>query len=420
MIGVFMLLSALFSAVETAFFSLEPAQIRRLKVDRPAVAAQLEKLLGTNVRALLGALLLADVCTTIPLMILCLAFMRDVEQFGLPFFAGTLLIFVIVVILCELIPKLIALRTPMRVATLGTRVVDRLMPFSEPFCRFLQNESDRVARWLAPDSLRKVMPLDEGELETLIRIGLEEGALQATESEIIQELLKLDSSTAGDCMLPRIDMFAIPDDLDEGELLPLLRSKRFRQVPVYAETPDEILGVLDVTRFLLMPEGTHYTEALTPPNYVPETMKALDLLRGFLRHPKRLAIVVDEFGGTEGIVTLADMIEQILSDALPSADHELYIENFGAGRLIVAGSARLDDLGERLNITFEEEGIDTIGGLLFNRLGAIPKPGEVITLHGLRITVRRASRKRIHELLIDPPSGAGRGEEGMDEEVDLP
>ncbi len=405
--------SALFSALETAFFSLEPARLRRFKEERPASAARLERLLEQNGRSLLGVLMLADVCINLLLILTVLEGVHRMEG-TLPYWASALVIFVIVVILCDLLPKLVALRAPLRVALLGAGLLEKLLPRLAPLCHFLQNGADRIAHRLAPDGSRPVMPLDEGELETLIQIGLEEGALQSTESEIIQEILRLGSKTAKDCMLPRIDMFAIPDDLEAEELLQLLREKRFRQVPVYAETPDEILGILDVKRYLLQPE-VPYLEQLSPPNYVPETMKALDLLRAFLRHPRRLAVVVDEFGGTEGIITLSDMMEQIVGDAIPSGEHGLYIENFGAGLLIVAGSARLDDLGERVGLDLEEEGIDTIGGLIFNRLGYVPKPGEVVELGALKITIRRASRKRIHELLIDPPARGDREEEEDDD-----
>jgi len=413
LIGVLMVVSALFSAVETAFFSLEPAQIRRLRVRNPAIARKLEKLLETP-RGLLSALLLADVCANLPLIILTLMLLDDLEQWGMPFWAGALGIFAVVVILCDLLPKMIALRTPLRTATLGTRLMAPLLPRLAPLCHALQNASDRLARRFAPDSLRKIMPLDEGELETLIQIGFEEGALRAEESEIIQELLKLEGKTAKDCLLPRIDLFAVPDDLDNEALFPLLHAKRFRQVPVYAETPDQIVGMLDVKRFLLSREE-HYTEVLTPPSYIPATMPALDLLRALLRHPERVAIVVDEFGGTEGIVTLSDMIEHIVSDAIPSGDQSLYIESFGPGHLMVAGSARLDDLSRRVGVDLEVEGIDTIGGLLFNHLGRVPQPGEAVELHGLKITIRRASRMRIQELLIATPAPSEPEEEADDE-----
>lgn len=399
-IGVLILFSAFFSAVETAFFSLRPEQIIRFKQTRPARARRLEKILD-NPRRLLSAILLADTCSNLPLIILCLLVMNSATQQSMPLLATAILLFSLVVILCDLMPKLIALRAPMRIASIGAIVMNRLLPFFDPFCRLLQHASERVAKLLTPQSSTPVQPLADGELETLIQMGAEEGVFQNTESEIIQEILKLGGKNARDCMLPRIDVFTIPDDLTNEEAITQLRAKRFRRVPVYADTPDNILGILDVKRFLLDPRN-HFTEQLTPPSYVPETMRAIDLLRSFLRHPQRMAVVVDEFGGTEGIVTLADIIDHIFSDALPSGDQELYIANFGAGRLIVAGNARLDDLSERLDMRLEVEGIDTVGGLLFTRLGYLPTPGEVIELGELRITIRRASRKRVQEMLIEP------------------
>jgi CBS domain containing-hemolysin-like protein len=226
---------------------------------------------------------------------------------------------------------------------------------------------------------------------------------------MIQEIIKLGDKTAKDCMTPRVDAFAVPDDLTHDELIPRLREKRYRRVPVYGETPDDIEGVLDVRAFLLNTD-TPYTEQLVAPSFVPETMKAIDLLRSFLKHPQGLAIVVDEHGGTEGIVTLADIIEEIISDAVPLAEHGLYIETV-AGGLIVNGSARLDDLNEMLSVKLVEEGIDTIGGLLFNRLGSLPKPGTEVKIDDLTLTVRRTSRKRVEELFIALPETLPPGEE---------
>ena len=163
-------------------------------------------------------------------------------------------------------------------------------------------------------------------------------------------------------------------------------------------------------RAFLLNTDTPYTEQLIAPSFVPETMKAIDLLRSFLKHPQGLAIVVDEHGGTEGIVTLADIIEEIISDAVPQAEHGLYIESV-AGGLIVNGSARLDDLNELLSVQLEEEGTDTIGGLIFNRLGGLPKPGAEVEIDGLTMTVRRTSRKRVEEVFIVQPEAPPLGEE---------
>ena len=408
-IGALAFCSALFSAIETALFSLQPHHIERLKTRRADFAAALGRLME-NPRRLLSAILLADALVNLPLIILCLFLLRALEGPGVPYWAEALLIFALVVFICDLMPKLAALGNPDRFARLGVRVMRGLTPVFDPIARQLQRLSESVADAVTPEALKTGHFLSEDELETLVTVSAEEGALHETEREMIQEIIKLGDKTAKDCMTPRVDAFAVPDDLTHDELIPRLRAKRYRRVPVYGETPDDVEGVLDVRAFLLNPE-TPYTEQLIAPSFVPETMKAIDLLRSFLKHPQGLAIVVDEHGGTEGIVTLADIVEEIISDAVPQAEHGLYIESVAEGRLIVNGSARLDDLNELLSVKLREEGIDTIGGLIFNRLGVLPKPGEQMEIDGLRVTVRRTSRKRVEEVLIVQPE-APQMEEG--------
>jgi putative hemolysin len=140
-------------------------------------------------------------------------------------------------------------------------------------------------------------------------------------------------------------------------------------------------------------------------------MKAMDLLRGFLTHPQGLAIVVDEFGGTEGIVTLSDIIEEIMSDAAPLGDADLYIEPLEEGRFLVSGNARLDDVSEHLGFELEAEGIDTIGGYVFNRLGYLPPSGTRFEMPRLAVTIRRVARKRIEEMLLEQTACFEDGEE---------
>jgi putative hemolysin len=207
-------------------------------------------------------------------------------------------------------------------------------------------------------------------------------------------------------MTPRVDTFALADDLTNEEAIARLKEKRHRRVPVYVDTPDQVLGIIDVKRFLLDPTE-HYTEGLMLPSFVPETMRALELLKLFLTHAQGLAIVVDEFGGTEGIITMSDIVEEILSDAVPTGDVDLYIEPLEPGKFLVSGDARLDDLSEHLGFEIEAEGIDTIGGFVFNRLGYLPPSGTQLEIPRLAITVRRAGRKRIEEILLEKTTGAG-------------
>ena len=392
--------SALFSGLETALFSLKPHQIRRLEAHYPSLTKFIQ-LFRENPRRVLNVLLLGDAMVKVPLVVLSLFFLWEGPLAArVPQWLAAIVIFAGIVLLCDLIPKLLALSLPYRLSAIGVFTLKTTIPLLDRVGRALENLSTAVVERITPKHLRTRARLSDEELETLVEIGEEEGALQEAEGEMIQEIIKLGDKTAKDCMTPRVDTFALPDDLTNEEAITQLKEKRHRRVPVYAETPDQIVGIIDVKKLLLDP-AQHYTEALVNPSFVAETMRAMDLLRGFLSHPQGLAVVVDEYGGTEGIITLGDIIEEIISDAAPLGDAELYIEPLDGGRFLVSGNARLDDLSEHLGFELEAEGIDTIGGFVFNRLGYLPPSGAQLEVPCLAITVRRAGRKRIEEILLE-------------------
>jgi CBS domain containing-hemolysin-like protein len=399
-IAILIFWSGLFSGLETALFSLKSHQLRRLEEKHPSLQ-QFIQVLRETPRQVLNVLLLADAVVNIPLVVLCLLLIWEAPLAArIPQWVAATVIFAVVVLLCDLIPKLLALSAPYRLSALGVFTLKALMPLLDRVGNLLEFASTALIKRLTPRGLQKRTRLSDEELETLVEMGEEQGTLHEAEGEMIQEIIKLGDKTAKDCMTPRVDTFALPDDLTNEAAIAQLKQRRHRRVPVYADTPDQIVGVLDVKPFLLDP-GEHYTERLLPPSFVPETMKAMDLLRGFLTHPQGLAIVVDEFGGTEGIVTLSDIIEEIISDAAPLGDADLYIEPLADGRFLVSGNARLDDVSEHLGFELEAEGIDTIGGYIFNRLGYLPPSGTQLEMPRLAVTVRRVARKRIEEMLLE-------------------
>jgi putative hemolysin len=399
-IVILIFLSALFSGLETALFSLKPHQLRRLEANHPALTKFIE-IFRANPRRVLNVLLLGDSAVKVPLVLLCLFLLwRGPFPTPLPLWPAAIVIFAVVVVTCDLIPKVLALSAPYRLSAIGAFTLQASIPLLDRVGRVLENASTFVAGFVTPVHLRTRARLSDAELETLVEIGEEEGALGESEGEMIQEIIKLGDNTAKDCMTPRVDTFAVPEDLTNEEAIARLKERRHRRVPVYAETPDNIVGIIDVKMFLSDP-SEHYTETLLAPSFVPETMRALDLLKLFLTHAQGLAIVVDEFGGTEGIITTSDIVEEILSDAAPRGDVDLYIEPLEEGKFLVSGNARLDDLSEYLGFELEADGIDTIGGLVFNRLGYLPTSGTKLELPRLAVTVRRAGRKRIEELLLE-------------------
>ena len=392
--------SALFSGLETALFALRPHHLRRLEANHPSLAGFIQTF-RENPRRILATILLGSTLVNVFLIVTCLALLWEGPHSAhLPQWLVALSLFAIIVFFCDLIPKLVALSAPYRLSTLGVFTLRALMPLLETVGSAFESISLAVVELVTPKHIRTRQHLSDEELETLIEIGEEQGTLQEAEGEMIQEVFKLGDKTAKDVLTPRVDMFAVPDDLTNEETIAQLKSRRHRRVPVYADSPDNILGIIEVKSFLLHPQ-THYTEAMVPPSFVPETMRALDLLRSFLARPQRMAIVVDEFGGTEGIVTISDIIEDIISDAAPLGDADLYIESLDEGRYLVNGKARLDDLSEKLGFDLDVSGIDTIGGYVFNQLGHLPEVGAQLETPRLKITVRRVSRRRIEELLVE-------------------
>src|SRR5216117_3696025 len=399
-IAVLIFSSALFSGVETALFLLKPHQLRRMEANHPGLTKFIQ-FFQDNPRRVLNVLLLGDGLVNVVLVVLCLFFLWEGPLAGrIPQWLAGIAIFAVVVLFCDFVPKLLALSAPYRLSAIGALTLQIAMPLLDRMGRGLETVSAYVVDLLTPVHLRTRARLSDEELGTLIEMGEEEGALYEGEREMIQEIIKLGDKTAKDCVTPRVDTFMLPDDLTNEDAIARLKEKRHRRVPVYADTPDQILGIIDVKLFLLDP-SEHYTGKLIAPSFVPETMRALELLKLFLTRPQGMAIVVDEFGGTEGIITLEDIVEEILGDALPRGDVDLYIEPLENGKFLVSGNARLDDLSEYLGFRIDAEGIDTIGGLIFTRLGYLPPSGTKLEIPRLAITVRRSGRKRIEEVLLE-------------------
>jgi putative hemolysin len=402
-ISILIFSSALFSGVETALFSLKRHQLRRLETNHPRLT-KFVQLFRENPRHVLNVLLLGDGLINVLLIILCLLFLWEGPLAGrITQWLAALVIFAIVVLLCDLVPKLLALSAPYRLSTIGAFALQISMPLLDRIGRGLESVSARAVDFLTPSRLHDRPHLSDEELKTLLEMSEEEGALYEGEAEMIHEIIKLGDKTAKDCMTPRVDSFMLPDDLTNDETISRLKKNRYRRVPVYAETPDQILGIIDVKLFLL-DASEHYTEKLIAPSFVSETMGALELLKLFLTRPQGMGVVVDEFGGIEGIITMEDIVEAILSDVMARDDVALYIEPLGNGKFLASGDARLDDLSEYLGFQIDAEGIDTIGGLVFTRLGYLPDSGAKLEIPGLEITVRRAARKRIEEILLEKTS----------------
>lgn len=402
------LASASFAAVETAIFSMSEHHRRRLQSKNPSKASRVEDLFDKP-EAAGNALMLAEALSTLPLIVILL-YLQGALGLGnnAPGWLVAIAVFGVVIVLCDLLPKVIALTAPVRVSLAGANMASKLVQWLNPACEWFEASCERVVQMLFSRGIAPIPHLTDDELETLVEIGRDEGTLNEMESKVIREILRLEGKSAKHCMTPRVDAFFISDDLTNDEARVLLRTKRLRRVPVRGQRIDDIEGILDAKTFLLDP-ADHYTAQLQVPSFVPESMPALELLRAFLNHRQHLAILLDEFGGVEGVVTLSDIIEELLGEEGPDPKSELYIERLGQTKLLAAGSARLDDIEELLGCSFDVNDIESIGGLVIDGLGYLPRAGAEIQIGEWRIRVRRATRKRIKEVLIEPASSGDGG-----------
>jgi len=391
------IISAFLSGIETALFSIKDWRLHRWRKQDPKGVEQYERLMKKP-REVLSVILLVDTFVNIVLIVLTVAIARSIA-IPSPYWVKILFLFALIVIVCDLVPKMLALRDPFRFARQAVTLLQMLLPIFGPVSRISLRASEVIANFFLSTKPERVEQFDDEELIALVELSAEQGQLRADEQEMIEAIIKLGNKSVKDCMTPRVDAFFISDSATNEEVIQQLRTKRRARVPVFGESPDEILGILDVKSFLADP-SEHYAEKVGVPSFVPETMRALDLLRAFLRHPQRLAIVIDEFGGTEGVVTLGDILDEILAEVAPRGDEELYLEELGNGAWLASGSVRLDDLEEALHIDFHTEEFDTLNGLIFNRLGYVPRPGETVQVPPLELEVRQSSRRRVVEVKL--------------------
>jgi putative hemolysin len=390
-------LSAFISGIETALFSIREWRLHRWRKQDPKRVEQFERLMKKP-REVLSVIVLVDTLANILVIVLTVAIAKSI---AIPFhyWVKTLFLFALIVIVCDLVPKMLALRDPFRFARQAIMLLRVLLPVFGPVSRISIKASELIASFFLSTKPERVEQFNDEELIALVELSTEQGQLRTDEQEMIEAIIKLGNKSVKDCMTPRVDAFFINDSMTNEEVIQQLQIKRRARVPVFGESPDEILGILDVKTFLADPSA-HYTEQVGVPSFVPETMPALDLLRAFLKHPQRLAIVIDEFGGTEGVVTMEDILDEILAEVAPRGDEELYLEELGNGAWLACGSVRLEDLEEALHLDFNTEDFDTLNGLIFNRLGYVPRSGETVQVPPLELEVRQSTRRRVVEVKL--------------------
>jgi CBS domain containing-hemolysin-like protein len=270
-----------------------------------------------------------------------------------------------------------------------------------PFRRLAQWINSFIIGLFAPAFVRSQPTLTDADYQELFELAYQQGALAESEKEIILQIINLDRRAARDVMTPRSRMACIPDDLPVDEMIAAARKFKHRRLPMYDETPDTIVGILN-TRALLLDPGVDLADAIEFPSFVPETMNLLQLLKSLQRQQRGMAIVLDEFGGTAGLVTMEDILSQLVGKIHVRDESEGFVmEKLGPGKWRVNGTMRLDDFRREYPQLGEVPDVETMGGLLAHLLSVVPAQGEHASFRGLKLTAQAADDRRVRELLIE-------------------
>ena len=391
--------AVLASALETALLCLREHHVVSLtKKDTPLQKKVLS--IARHPRQSLNQILILSSIANLNLAVLGLFFLREsgLSISNRPILTAVIL-FGSLILIVDLLPKMIALSQPGRVFRITVTPFIFIGKFINPIVDQLVRFTDWMSRKLGFKSDLPANGLNEDELETLIDMKRDEGVLRESESELIHEIIKIGKKTAKDCMTPRIDAFLLSIDSEKKVMLDKVRQSGHWEAPVYNQTPDVITGILDIRSWLQHPDSS-FQDFVRPPVFVPETMMALEVMKRYLHHTHALVIVVDEYGGVEGVLSHTDVVEEIIGDSAPLPEQAPAIQDLGNGQLLVSGNARLDAIGQKLELNLEADGLDTIGGLIFNQIGELPALGTQIDLRKTSIVVRKCRGNRITEVIV--------------------
>lgn len=397
-LAVLLGLSGFFSGTETALFSLSNIDRKRLRRKYPQLARLVLDHLKHPRRTLLTLLIgniLANTLATSVMTLLVLKYW-DVEKVGLVMAVYALLF----IIFCEIVPKVVAARKNILMAILGSYPLRFFDVLFKPFRTVAEVISNQIEGILKLEKTEFQDLVSEDDLKTLVKVGEEHGIFDGQERYMMQKLFELGERPVKEIMVPRVDMRALDVEDSTDEHIETIQKYHFSYFPVYKDSPDHILGFVSVQEYLLN-EKRDLEPFLKQPLFVPETKRIDEVLEELRRASLEICICVDEYGGTAGIVTLEDILEEIFGEYYDEyAKVENPIRFFGKNEYLVDAKIPILDFCDFFHVEIEPEEAATLGGLIMEELGEVPKAGATFTMHGFEVRVQKVVRQRILTVIV--------------------
>ena len=411
------LLSAFFSSAETALTTVNHIQLQ-LSAEGGSRPAKRVLWILENKSRMLSAILIGNNIVNISASALTTAL--TIKLTGGNAYVGVSagVLMLVLLIFGEIMPKTIATVFSLKLSMIYSGPIWLTMKVLTPIIFVVDRITALFFRMLGIDSSKKQNTMTEDELKSLVDVGLEEGAIEDDEFEMISNVFSLDESLAKDIMVPRIDMVCISLDASYEDIMSTYREYNYTRYPVLNDEKDAVIGTINMKDLLLRPEGEefHVGQIMREPHFTFEHKEVGTLLIEMRQAALSIIIVLDEYGSISGMVTLEDILEEIVGEIRDEYDHDerdpiLALKK--EGEYLIDGATNLDDVNDELGIELKSEEYDSIGGYIIEYLDRLPKNGEEIVLpDGIRITALSVRRNRIEKVRISLADRKKSGEEG--------
>lgn len=405
-------LSGFFSSAETAFSTVNRVRMRTLEEEGSKRAARVNKILE-NYSKMLSSILIGNniVNLTASSLATTLA-MRINLATGIA--TGIL---TIVVLLCgEIVPKTWAMLSSEKISLAYSGIIYGLMQVMTPVIYIVDKMSNGILRLLHIDPTKKITTMTEAELRTYVEVSHEDGVIESEEREMIYNVFDFSDAQAKDIMIPRINMVTVDINDSYSEVMSIFRESMYTRLPVYQDDNDNIIGLINIKDFILCEDENnfHVKDILRDAHYTYEFKKVADLLYELRETTTNVTFVLNEYGATVGMITLEDLLEEIVGEIRDEydEDEEELIQELDENTYLVEGSMKLDDINDELDTDLDSEDYDSIGGLIIECLDRLPEDNEEVTLeNGIHLKVQGIEQNRIVKVLMTLPEDSGEEED---------
>ena len=403
---ILVLLSGFFSSAETAFTTVNQVRLRTLAQEGSKPAARVISIL-TQYSKMLSTILIGN--NIVNLSASSLATTLAIRIFG-SYVVGivTGLLTIIILIFGEITPKTFAMNNADTLSLLYSSIIRFMMIVLTPVIFLVDKLAFGFLKLLHIPTESRNLLISENELKTYVDVSHEGGAIESEEREMIYNVFDFGDALAKDIMVPRIHMTTIPLSASYEQLLSTFRASMFTRIPVYNDDPDNIIGIVNIKDFFLIKDKEKFQikKILREAYYTYEYKKIADLMIEMREKSHNITFVLSEYGTTVGMITMEDLIEEIVGeirDEYDEDEEELIVET-QAGHFLVEAGMKLDDINDALEIDLHSEDYDSIGGLMIEQLERIPEDNEVIELeNGITLQAQGINKNRILKVLITLP-----------------